>query len=56
MVKEHHRAEELALGFGNEGARDQRELAEVMLVEVGGDRTDRFLWKLAHPENAVGRI
>jgi len=54
VVKEHHRAEELTLGLRDEGAGDQREVAEVMLVEMGGDRTDRFLWELAHPENTVG--
>ena len=53
VVEEHHRAEELALGLGDEGARGQREVAEVKFIEVGGDRTDRFLRKLAHPKNVV---
>lgn len=56
MVKEYHRAEELALRFGDECAGDQREVAEIMLVEVGGDRTNRFLWELAHPKNAKERV
>lgn len=51
MVMERYRAEELALGFYGEGAGDQGEVAEVGCIEVGCDRTDRFLREFPHLEH-----
>ena len=48
MLVERYRVEELALGFCDEGAGGQGEVAKVGLAEVGCDRTDRFLWKFTH--------
>ena len=52
VLMERYRAEELALGFSDEGAGNQGEVAEMALVEVGCDRTDRFLWKFVHLERS----